>query len=358
MRQLATIRKISDIRPIENADKIEVAQIDGWECVIKKGEFAVGDLAVYIEIDSIVPERPEFEFLRDRKFRVKTIKLRRQISQGLAMPVSILPIGNYKLGDDVTDILGIKKHDPQAEQERLLRQNDKKRSPLVRWLMKFSIFRKLFFKSKRRGGFPEWIVKTDQERIQNKTIMFEKEKANGTKFVVTEKLDGQSATYFLKKVGRKKFEFGVCSRNVYLGKPDSSSYWTIAKQLNIEKALLALIGDHDSIVLQGEIIGSGIQGNKYKVSGYDFYAFDLIYPTGKVSYHQMLNSLMNFEIKSVPYIESAFQLKDTIAEMVDYAKGNSKLLRSQKREGLVWRCSKPNISFKVINPEFLLATEE
>lgn len=93
MRKLATIREIKDIQPIEGADRIEVATVDGWQVVIKKGEFKVGDKIIYIEIDSIVPEREEFEFLRDRKFRVRTIKLRKQISQGLIMPLSIL--GNY-----------------------------------------------------------------------------------------------------------------------------------------------------------------------------------------------------------------------------------------------------------------------
>lgn len=109
MRRLATVRIISDIRAIPNADAIEVALVDGWECVIaKKDGFKIGDQVIYIEIDSIVPERPEFEFLRDRKFRVRTIKLRGQVSQGLVLPMSVLPTGKHKIDDDVTDILGIK----------------------------------------------------------------------------------------------------------------------------------------------------------------------------------------------------------------------------------------------------------
>lgn len=117
MRKLATIREISNIRPIEGADKIVVAQVDGWECVVQKDEFQIGQHIVYIEVDSIVPERPEFEFLRPRKFRVRTIKLRGQVSQGLVLPLSILPNGTgCDLGDDVTDALGIKKYDPEAQQ--------------------------------------------------------------------------------------------------------------------------------------------------------------------------------------------------------------------------------------------------
>lgn len=126
MRHLATVRTITDIRPIPDADKIEVVQVDGWECVVAKADgFKVGDKVVYIEIDSIVPERPEFEFLRDRKFRVRTIKLRKQVSQGLVLPLSILPSGKtYNINDDVTEILGIKKYDPQAEQEAKLLENN------------------------------------------------------------------------------------------------------------------------------------------------------------------------------------------------------------------------------------------
>jgi tRNA-binding EMAP/Myf-like protein len=359
VRQLATVRRIADIRPIPNADAIEVCQVDGWECVIaKKDNFKVGDLIVYIEIDSIVPEIPQFEFLRDRKFRVRTIKLRGQVSQGLVVPLSILPENKkYKENDDVTDILGIKKYDPQAEQERALltQKADKNKNPIIKFLMKFKWFRKMYIKPKK-GGYPAWIVKTDEERIQNKTRMFEIEKELGTEFIVTEKLDGQSATYYLEKHGRK-YEFGVCSRNIHLTKPDNSSYWTIAKQLNIENVLKSLIGDYNTIVLQGEILGEGIQGNKYKVKGFDFYAFNLIYPDKKIDTIEMATLLQRYNIKHVPILVTGFKLRDTIADMVEFAKGNSTLLKI-KREGVVIRNYKRDISFKVINPEFLLAEKD
>jgi hypothetical protein len=290
MRRLATIREIKNITPIPNADAIECALVDGWECVIaKKDGFKIGDKVIYIEIDSIVPDRPEFEFLRDRKFRVRTIKLRGQISQGLVLPLSILPKGNYKLDDDVTDILGIKKYDPQAEQEKKLFEEKQKqtKNPFIKFLMRFKWFRKFYIKPKK-GGFPSWIVKTDEERIQNKTQMFEIEKELGTVFTATEKLDGQSGTYFIKKYG-KKYEFGVCSRNIHLSKPDNSSYWTIARQLNIENILKELLDDYNAtqIILQGEILGTGIQGNKYGINGYDFYAFNLIIDNRKIDYDEI-----------------------------------------------------------------------
>jgi hypothetical protein len=285
-------------------------------------------------------------------------KVRGQVSQGLVLPLSILTESkNYKLDDDLTDVMGITKYDPQAEQEKKLLESaqTKNTNPLVKWLLKFAWFRKLYIKPKK-GGFPSWIVKTDEERIQNKTKMFEIEKELGTKFIVTEKIDGQSATYFLEKHG-KKYEFGVCSRNLHLTKSDNSSYWTIAKQYDIENVLKSLIGDADRIVLQGEILGEGIQGNKYNVKGYDFYAFNLIYPNRKVPTPEMCDILHEYDIQSVPILDVNFTLKDSMPEMVEYAKGKSTLLNI-KREGVVIRNYQRDISFKVINPDFLLAEKD
>ena len=358
MRRLATIRKINDIRPIEGADRIEVCTVDGWEVVCKKDEFKLGDLVVYIEIDSIVPDKPEFEFLRDRKFRVRTIRLRKQISQGLILSTNILPQNKkYCENDNVTDIIGVIKYDPEGDKERTLltQKADNNKNPIIKFLMRFKWFRKRYIKP-RKGGFPSWIVKTDEERIQNKTAMFEIEKANGTEFTVTEKIDGQSVTYFLEKNGRK-FNFGVCSRNILLKNPDNSSYWTIAKNLQIENVLRQLIGNNDRIVLQGEILGDGIQGNKYKVSGYDFNAFNLIYQDHKASTQEVAETLKPFGIKTVSIVDENFKLKDTIQEMVEYAKEDSVLLK-RKREGVVIRANNKDLSFKVINPEFLLQEEE
>jgi RNA ligase (TIGR02306 family) len=232
---------------------------------------------------------------------------------------------------------------------------DNVKSPIIKFLLRFKWFRKRYVKPKK-GGFPAWIVKTDEERIQNLTKLFEIEKANGTHFSVTEKIDGQSGTYFLERHGRK-FEFGVCSRNIRLSKPNDSSYWTIAKQLGIEDILKSLIGKSDRIVLQGEILGNGIQGNKYQVSGNDFYAFNLIYPDRKIPTEEMATILNPFGIKTVHVLDSDFTLKDTIPEMVEYAKGKSWLLPIN-REGVVIRNYERGVSFKVINPDFLLAEKD
>lgn len=360
MRKLASIREISAIRPIDGADRIEVAQVDGWECVVQKGEFKVGQHIVYVEVDSVVPEVPQFEFLRARKFRVRTIKLRGQVSQGLVLPLSILPDGTgCDLGDDVTDILHIKKYDPEAQQEALLMKSPKEpANPLVKFMMRFKWYRRLFAKSKRKGGFPEWIVKTDETRIQNLPVLFDMEHKRGTKFSVTEKMDGQSATYYLHRISKRKFEFGVCSRNIHLATPDNSSYWTVARKYNIENALKKLIGDYQTIVLQGEICGNAIQGNKYHISGYELFAFNLIFPDHKCDTAEIKELLTPFGIKTVPIVDEGKVLPSTIAELVEYSKGYSVVRNGQKREGVVMRNNKENISFKVINPDFLLAEKD
>lgn len=371
MRNLASVQKILNIEPIEGADKIEKATVLGWECVIaKKDNFKVGDLVVYIEIDSIVPDKPEFEFLRDRKFRVKTIKLRNQISQGLVMPLSILPTNIFcecSEGDDLTEILGIKKYNPELEQENKLTEQrlQLQRNRLTKFLSKYSWYRRLFFKTKK-DSFPKFIKKTDETRLQNMPHILEQEK--DTFFDITEKIDGTSSTYFLVKNPKRflcfgqKYIFGVCSRNLQLNKEDDSPYWTIARQYNIKEKLETLIYNYDYVILQGEIIGNKIQGNKYKICGYDFYTFNLIYPNLKIPTTistTLMDLLDNIGIKTVPILNRKQKLKATVNEMVELSKGQS-VLYPTPREGIVVRSRNPEhiISFKVINPDFLLKNDD
>lgn len=367
MRKLASVQRIVNIEPIPNADAIEKITVLGWEVVCKKGEFKVGDSVVYIEIDSLLPEgNPNWEFLRDRKFRVRTIKLRKQISQGLVLPLSVLPkrISGYNEGDDVTEILKVRKFDPQADKEREIAEQQLKNSKnkFTSYMSKFGWFRKLFIWlfPKSDKGWPKFIKKTDEDRIQ----LFPNfcEQYSNKTFCITEKVDGQSATYVLAKTGRNKFDFMVCSRNLRLRKPDNSSYWTIAQNLNIEQFLRDIINDKDYVALQGEIIGTGIQGNKYKVDGYDFYAFNLIYPNcsfGASVIQKYFDNFAFMRLKTVPVIEPEFKLLSSIPEMIEYAKGKS-VLYNTLREGVVIRNYNDNnpISVKVINPDFLLKNEE
>lgn len=368
MRKLATIQRIAALSPIPGADKIEVATILGWQVVVKKGEFKVGDPCVYIEIDSIVPDHPLFEFLRERKFRVRTIKLRKQVSQGLALPVPavsyyIRKVADLSIGDDATDIIGIKKYDPQAEVEAKLFEVDAHvaKSRLGKFLNRYAWYRRLLYKPKRLP-FPKFIAKTDETRIQNIPGILNQLK--GCQCTATEKLDGQSATYFVVKKKTwfgTKLVFGVCSRNFQLLQEDNSSYWTIARQLRIHQVLIDLLNASpkttEFIVLQGEIIGKNIQGNKYKIDGYEFFAFNLKFNDRSVPSELIHGHLWGYGIFTVPVLAD-FYLPNTVQDLVNLSKGNSVIGAKPIREGLVIRNHKHKTSFKVINPDFLLHNVE
>lgn len=181
--------------------------------------------------------------------------------------------------------------------------------------------------------------------------------------IVQKKLTGQSATYFVEKhkvLGLfNQYEFGVCSRNLRLKTPTNSSYWTIARQCNIEQVLMDLLKKNKAtrIVLQGEIAGEGIQKNKYNIEGYKFFAFNLIIDGKKHRTIDMQIILKPYNINTVPILDENVELLDTIDKMVENAEGKSTLYNTE-REGKVWRDTDNNISFKVINPKFLLKNNE
>jgi hypothetical protein len=363
MRKLASIKTIADIQPIAGRDKIELAIIDGWSVIVQKGEYEIGAKTVFIEIDSLLPEKPEFEFLRSRKFRIKTMKLGGVLSQGICFQLSILPPKDYEIGEDVTDIIGIKKYEPNldnVEEEDDSPNKQQRLHPMFKPLLRFSIFRKLLLPKKQQKGFPEFISKTDEERIQNLPHI---RKNKDIKYVVREKIDGQSGTFYLKKNKKEWFwqkdslDFGVCSRNLRLWKPDDSSYWTVATKYNIKEILMDLIGENDFVAIQGECIAPKVQGNKYKVSEPDLYVFNLIYPNGRIPCVEAERMLKKYGLKWCPLVAEEYALPDTINELLDFATGKSQLYDTL-REGYVFRNYQKNISFKAVSPEFLIKNDE
>jgi hypothetical protein len=370
-RKLASIQKVIGIRPIEGGDKIEVCQVLGWECVTKKGEFKVGDFVVYCEVDSIMPEKQEFEFLRERKFRIRTIKLKKQISQGIVFPLDILP-SDFPInpknveGTDVTEILGVKKHDPQLQEEKELDEQSHSKSKINKFLMNFSLYRFIYFNLNRKDkGWPSWIAKTDEERIQTcaKILTSRPE----SEWYVTEKVDGQSGTYFVgtkRHWGINRLIFGVCSRNVRLGKPNNSSYWAMAEKYNIAAKLLDL--EEAGIVVQGECVGPKIQKNKYQLGEQDFLVFNVIDNGRKYALEEMEIFCIQNGFKMVPVINKNWTFNlcncstpDIIKELVNMSIGKSVLNPDVWREGIVVRLKDdPNVSFKVINPNFSLKYNE
>ena len=338
MRNLVTIQRILDLQPIPNADAIEVATVLGWHCVVRKGEFEINDLCVYFEVDSFLPVRPEFEILakggikkmEDREgYRLRTIRLRGQISQGLCLPISIFSeLTNSNVGDDVSEILGIVKYEPPIPVQ-------------LRGVVK--------------GPFPSFVPKTDETRIQAFPEILTK--YQGIIFFATEKIDGCSTTLYIQDG-----ELNVCSRNLNLKESDENLYWQVARQIRAGEKLLGTC-----VALQGEIVGEGIQGNKLGIKGHQFYAFSA-YDFGKQSYldyADFIQFCLKRQFVIVPQIESCWGLPITVDSIVNVSIRKSLINSQAWAEGIVVRPLKEmtdpdlgRLSFKVINPEFLLEHKE
>jgi hypothetical protein len=358
-RKLASIKVVSDILPIEERDKIALAMVDGWQVIINKDQIKVGDKVVYCEIDSVMPETEQFEFLRSKKFRIKTMKMAGVISQGICFPLSILPDGSYDVDKDVTDILGIKQYEETMDVERNMQLDSTIKNNYPKLLMKFSWFRRLVLPKKKAKGFPEFISKTDETRIQNAPFYLK----NKDEWVATEKVDGQSGTFFLRREKGKGFfkkvtyDFGVCSRNLRIWNEDNSSYWTVANKYNIKQVLQENIGDNEYIAIQGECVASNVQGNKYKVNEPDLYVFNLLKPNGRIGSLEAKEWSERNCLKFVPIIDEHYILPDSVKEVLEYAHGTSKLFDTL-REGIVFRSKDGKQSFKAVDPLFLLKHDE
>lgn len=330
MRALATIRKIGAINPIPNAEKVEVATVDGWEVVVQKGLYKPNHLVVYIEVDAWVPRAiapflctEEVKLYRDIDgVRLRTKKIRGQISQGLILPLSELGDhikGEVIAGRNVTVDLGIVKYD--AEQVT---------------------------GSSSAGNFPEQVAKTDQERIQNLSFMLETWTKHAITWEVTEKLDGTSCTFYLDEDG----EFMVCSRNQKVRDIPGCKYWKAARNNNIEELMRS--NELFGYAIQGELIGEGIQKNRYRRVGQDFFAFE-IQKKGKGLYPEERRAILaQMGIPHVPVLNDCAPTPSSVSEALKIAEGISDLCETQ-REGVVYKSNIRNaISFKAISNKFLL----
>jgi RNA ligase (TIGR02306 family) len=342
MRKLATIRKIDALTPIEGADAIECATVGGWKVVVKKGEYRVGDVAIYCEIDSWIPhemapflskgkEPREFEGVKGE--RLRTIKLRGQLSQGLLLPYTEFPtvvnaFHQTRLATDepfdVTEILGIKKWE----------------KPMNAQLAGMA-----------RGNFPSLIPKTDQERAQNLVKEIAGAADSGQLFEVTEKLEGSSMTVY-----RIQGDFGVCSRNLDLKETEGNSFWETARRDDIEAKMIA-VDEHWDFAIQGELVGPGIQGNIYNLSKPEFYVFD-IYDIQAGVYLKAAarrDLIERMGLKHVPVITDDKDLGiGTVDEMLAWAEDKSRLNDKQEREGIVFKEVNGGFTFKAISNKYLL----
>lgn len=352
LRKLASVQRVTEVEPIPGADSIERLRVLGWWVVAKKGEYRIGDQIVYCEIDSLLPEVPDFEFLRTSSyrsaieeggqviqragFRIRTVKLRGQVSQGICFPTSIIPPGiPVKDGVDLTSALGIIKYE----------------SPLP-----------LGLSGRVKGPFPAFLPKTDELRIQVLEPLLERYR--GVQFTLTEKLDGTSFTAF-----RHDGEFGLCSRNQWLDETDqTNTLCRLAGQLKLPEILERIESEYGFVpAIQGEVIGPGIQGNKYGMREHQLFVFNLL----DVGQYRLIDRPVQSRILAeagltpVPEV-GTLVLNHGVDELVSLSIGTSVLKTQVQREGLVFRPeserSDPDIggrlSFKVINPNFLIKYDE
>lgn len=384
-RALAYIVTIDNISPIEGADNIELAHVGGWNVIVHKQEYKPGDNAVFFEIDSLLPELEWSEFLRPKHFKVKTYKLGKfgVVSQGLLLPLSILPDDASKeLNTDVTDILGVKYAVPEDNKRKANKVNSEEKYKNMaarhknlakykwfRYLMKRSWGRKLLFvflgRSKDKPKqWPSWIKKTDEERCENMTwVLKDKEP-----FIVTEKIDGTSTTFFLDCT-KRKHEFGVCSRNVrqidasqenfHTREDIGNVYWEMAFKYNVKDTLEKIAAKHNvkQIVLQGETYGESVQSNLYKLKERRFAAFNLIFDGNRLGSVEAKKILDEYAIPFVPIVNKNYIMPDDFEEFKLSADGMS-IIANCMREGFVYRKPDGSLSFKNVSRNYLLKQKD
>jgi len=337
-RKLASIQFVHHITPIEGADRIECVHVLGWQCVANKGQFQVGDRCVYMEVDSFLPICERFEFLRNSSFRkneilgegfrLKTQRFRGQISQGLVQPLSILPEGTYQIGDDVTELLGIRK---------------------------WEVEEKVTSSGTVIGDFPAGIPKTDELRVQSYPELIEEFKQVPAYYIST-KMDGTSVTMYWKDG-----HFGVCGRNYEYADDGKCAMWNYAHEHGIPERIVEC--GLQNIAIQGEFCGAGIQKNRLKLVKPEWYVFTIIDLNARrrLSLHKMQNLCEKLKLKMVPVEEekAAFDY-DSVDKLLERARG---LYPSgMNKEGIVIRPVEPvysktiegPLSMKVLNNDYLL----
>lgn len=355
-RKLVTIRKISEVLPHANADALELAIVDGWQCVVKKGEFQPEDGCVYIEIDAILPDgNPAWQFLVDKQgkhyekglgARLKTIKLRGEYSQGLALPLGAFDFrndsGRIAAGVSLDEILGVYKYEPPVS----------------------GLGGGAALAGNARGDWPSWFPKTNQERIEN-CFKLMKPHFSLRDFYIEEKLEGSSITIY-----SDNGDYGVCSRNVNMKIDESNAenaFVKTAKEMRFDN-LTEIPGRW---AVRGEMVGPGVQGNIYNLENLTIYIFDVwdgnkgryLTPVERVFFCEDLRNL-GVVVNEVPTLDCFSLTQDTtVGDIVKLADGQSALNPKTRREGLVFKSAdlvesrhgSQVISFKAISREYLAA---
>lgn len=378
-RMMAWIAKVDAVEKHPNADSLDICTVGGWKCVTKLGEYEEGDLVVYVSIDSWVPESvaPFLVKSKPREFngvkgeRLRTIKLRGQLSQGLILSPSTIKYTSEKdkvnalkgegpitdLLNDIRFTLGKEAGDLEIEGMDVteLLNIQKWEKPLPAQLA-----------GQTRRYFPEFLRKTDQERVQNLKKEISEWNAKNIIWEVTEKLEGSSMTVYAKfevadEYNQPIIDVGVCSRNLELKMDqEGNTFIDTAKNTGLIDALTRYVGlGYGEIAVQGELIGPGIQDNIYGLDKHEFHVFDIwnitkreyVNPYERVKTVEALNR-MGADIKHVPIL--GYQLNPSVVEDALYMAEGSSRLADVEREGIVFKAVDQDLSFKAISNSYLM----
>ncbi len=330
MNNIATIQKVKSVRNHPNADALDLVEVLGWQVVTKRNEFKEGDLVIYITTDSVLPERPEFEFLRNKNFRIRPIRLRQMHSAGICFPLNILPDydpnnygnkmcshtsvdGRYGVilteGTDVTEILGVKHYE----------------KPMPPQLA-----------GQAFGGMPSFLIITDEENLRSSPDAVPE--MIGRPFYITRKDDGCSGTFF-----QKEGEFGVTSRRIHLKDTEGNGFWMMARKYDIQNVLQKAFPDM-SIAVQGEIVGPAIQKNKLGLTEMEFHLFNLFDIVNRtyLDYAKLVEFTSTYNIPMVTTIVEGDSFNYTLPELIALA-NEQKYSTGGPAEGIVIR---PKVGFR------------
>lgn len=346
MRKLASIQRIWNIEPIEGADRIELAHVLGWQCVVNKGQFRTMDLAVYFEVDSFLPIAPEFEFLRAssyRKtdimgegFRLRTMKFRGQISQGLLLPVSEFPVipADAEPGTDVTELLGVRK---------------------------WEIEERITTGGTMIGSLPYDIPHTDETRVQAEPELISA--FAGLEYYISTKMDGSSHS-----VGIDENGFHVTGHNYEYKDDGNSPFYELVKSMGLQQKMETFSAENSltTFTIQGELCAPGIQKNRLKLTKPVWYVFNIRENRKRVGLKRMLEICEWLQLESVPIEETGTDLPakyPTVEALLERADGNYP--KGGRKEGIVIRPTEPvfcdlisaALSMKVVSNKYLLKNE-
>ena len=398
IRELCYITKINDIKPIEGKDRVECAVVGGWTIMVRKDQFKIGDLGIYFEIDSKVPETEPFKFLEGKHYKIKTQKYGKFYSQGLLMSAEDFGGFQYQNGDGqfylhfdknsyfkenidfaegdfLTEKLGViyavaednkrkAKSNPDAKINAALARHPKIAKKYGKFIKKHKWVRTLFIfffgKKKDVRNWPSHIAsKTDVERIQNMIYILQDKQP----YVATEKIDGSSCSIMAERGKFGKINYYVCSRNVVFedeNQPcyyDDNIYFEAYKKYNLKEKITQILNDYNlpNGALQMEVFGPKIQRRDYSLNEHQAMIFHIVSNGKKIPMDKVVEICEKYDLPHVPIIDDNFIFPDTLDELQKFVEGEGSKVDGKPREGIVFYDKATGQQYtKFVSPEFLL----